>query len=1287
MSQPDNRLKKLLVPASLAVTILAIALAAGVTVRQQSWMISDRKTVIASYELSVQVDRIFILLQDAESAQQAYVLSGRHERREYFDNTVAQFKDIFTKLDTTFAGDLAVGKQLSSIHDDVESEVAQLRQLMDERDKRHGAVLTPYNLVTRDSEVIARIRAKIVRIKEDQRFFRVVRSSELLAETERSQGQLNGLIALALLAVAGCSLFALRQLQARDKALALARSSAQLSTTTQDKLSLILSSVDEGLIMLNGESKIDYVNLAGAKLLGYELEELAGLNVHATIHHSLPDGTLRPEESCPLVNVIKSGVTYANQEDYFVRKDGSFFPVHYVSSPLIGDGVVTGAVLAFYDISERQTDALKLKAQYDISSILATGADLDSTVKEIITLICQRFDWQFGDLWLLEDDILHSKSQLAVSRNAMSAFSEATKNTTFELGEGLPGRVWANLKPMWIADVVKDSNFPRSASAAADNLHGAFAVPILSGREFVGVLEFFTHAVRAPDAAQLEMFNSICAQLGQFIQRIHSVEQMAFSEALYSLALDGSQDGIWDWNIDTNEIFLSDRWKAILGYGPDEFDVNLDSFMELVYPDDRQSILDALTEHMDGKTAAYTATYRVHNKAGEMIWLANRGKGLRDTNGRMYRMSGSSRDVTQDREAAERLKQSERKFRAIFQKTFELIGLMTPDGILVDCNQSVMDFTRRTREELVGKYFWDGAWFLPEEKALLKQVISEAAGGKFARFNLEHTMDDGSLSVLDFSLQPVFDDEGVVVLIIPEGRDISLIKETERKLTDSEALFRQLAENIREIFWIATPDSSKFFYISPAYEDITGRSRDRVEAEPHSFFDVLEPDDRRKAFGDFHEFVKASDGREGEYRVIRPDGEVRWLAAKVFPINNEKGELVRVCGVARDINDRKEAERRVSEFYSTVSHELRSPLTSIRGSLGLIENGIVGDVSEQALTFVTIARTESDRLIRLINNILDLRKIEAGKLELKLSEVVIDELVLDTVTAMQGFAAEAQVELASPAVEPVLMTIDKDLISQVLTNLLSNAIKFSPAAGKVWMTALASEDNVRMRFEVNDEGPGIPPSQAHKLFGKFQQLDSSDTRSKGGTGLGLAIAKAIVEQHHGHIGVDSTEGQGSTFWFDLPVRAPLTAPTTYAAHTQNTSEISDKDVKDKSHTVLIIEDDPATVAVLRQQLGGMKLECLIANDGEEGLTLVRQSCPDLIILDLGLPKVDGFEFVATLRAEKIDVPLLVYTARDLTNEDKEALHMSLTRYLIKSQNSVDDLLEAVSGLVQELVAG
>jgi signal transduction histidine kinase len=241
--------------------------------------------------------------------------------------------------------------------------------------------------------------------------------------------------------------------------------------------------------------------------------------------------------------------------------------------------------------------------------------------------------------------------------------------------------------------------------------------------------------------------------------------------------------------------------------------------------------------------------------------------------------------------------------------------------------------------------------------------------------------------------------------------------------------------------------------------------------------------------------------------------------------------------VLRDISERKLAEKRVSEFYSMVSHELRTPLTSIRASLGLMQGGVAGDLSEMSRQLVDIGREECDRLIRLINDILDIRKIEAGKMELKLREVQPRELVQIALEGMKSVADEVGIELESPESAKGLVTCDQDRILQVLTNLISNAIKFSsPGKGVAINTEWV--DSEWLRFSVIDKGSGIPADHVPKLFQKFQQLDQSDTRSKGGTGLGLAICKAIVDEHHGRIGVHTELGEGSTFYFELPREQP-----------------------------------------------------------------------------------------------------------------------------------------------------
>jgi PAS domain S-box-containing protein len=502
----------------------------------------------------------------------------------------------------------------------------------------------------------------------------------------------------------------------------------------------------------------------------------------------------------------------------------------------------------------------------------------------------------------------------------------------------------------------------------------------------------------------------------------------------------------------------------------------------------------------------------------------------------------------------------------------------------------------------------------------------------------------------------------------------------------------------------------------------------------------------------------------------------------------------RFTSYVRDITDRKEVERLKNEFVSTVSHELRTPLTSIRGSLGLLEGGVLGELPAQAQDMVRIARTNTERLIRLINDILDLEKMEAGKLELKLQPVEAPEVIEASFNGLRAMADTARVRLRAESEGAGTVRADRDRLIQVLTNLVSNAIKFSPADSEVEVRA-ARDARGQVRFSVVDQGPGIPEDKRGRLFGKFQQLDSSDTRSKGGTGLGLAISQAIVEQHGGHIEVHSEPGQGATFTFSLPavrmgsgtvsrvmddsrhtilvvttdlelsglLRGLLTqegyrvlrtpspqeatqlievgAPDVLVMDTQwmdgsgmelvrrlreepRTRELPVLMLAGRSPQeeglvqpmlvdwmekpfdegrflqalryairrpgkarVLIVDDDVATRQVLRAQLERMGAACFEAEDGESAVALARTTPPDLIVLDVGLPRLDGFEVVDILRQGKgRGTPLIVFTGQELSSVDQTQLTLGLTRHLTKARASEDELLSSVKELLNGLLS-
>lgn len=256
------------------------------------------------------------------------------------------------------------------------------------------------------------------------------------------------------------------------------------------------------------------------------------------------------------------------------------------------------------------------------------------------------------------------------------------------------------------------------------------------------------------------------------------------------------------------------------------------------------------------------------------------------------------------------------------------------------------------------------------------------------------------------------------------------------------------------------------------------------------------------------------------------------------PAPNEVGHLQSTFNsmaqrVLQNMEDLTALDRAKSEFLSIASHELRTPLTSIKGSLSLLRSGIVGKLNEAALNLMNIAETETDRLIRLINDLLDLAKIEAGKFPLHPSWQPLIPLLQSNTQSLQGLAAAAQVQLSFNCEMNIETHMDKDRIQQVLTNLISNAVKFSPQGGLVEVIC-SIDPQQNLLIEVQDQGRGIAPQDQELIFQKFRQATSPENPLVKGTGLGLAIAKALVEEHGGTIGVRSTIGQGSTFYFTLP---------------------------------------------------------------------------------------------------------------------------------------------------------
>ncbi|HEY3063481.1 MAG TPA: PAS domain S-box protein [Chloroflexota bacterium] len=574
------------------------------------------------------------------------------------------------------------------------------------------------------------------------------------------------------------------------------------------------------------------------------------------------------------------------------------------------------------------------------------------------------------------------------------------------------------------------------------------------------------------------------------------------------------------------------------------------------------------------------------------------------------------------------LEHSEARYRELVSRAGDLVYQADAEGRFTWVNPVATSILGYDQDALVGRHYTE--LIHPEDRDSIRRAyglqFARKTPNKYTEFRaIKH---DGSAVWLGQNVQLVTSPDGDFTFQAI-ARDITDRKRAENALNSLQHQTETILNSTAEGIYGVTTDG-RCSIVNPTTARLTGYEIDELRGSRiHDLVHHTRADGTPYRLADCPAIQAMRTGEPCDVRnevFWRKDGTSFPVEYSVVPIR-EGGAITGAVFSFRDITERRAIERLKDEFISVVSHELRTPLTSIRGSLGLLSAGLLGPISDRATRMVEVAVSNTDRLIRLINDILDIERIESGRVTMDKHWTDARDLVLRSIESIRAVADAARVEVEAD-VEPILLRADPDRVQQTLTNLIGNSIKFSPAGSTIAVRGRRAADHVLLSVE--DQGRGIPADKLERIFGRFEQVDASDAREKGGSGLGLAIARSIVEQHGGRIWAESTPGQGSTFYFTIPLSS------TALGGAERSSDGT-------TPTILICDDDPDIVEVVGEMLARNGFRPIGAFSGEEALHKAAQEQPSAILLDLAMPGMTGWETLLLLKedAETRDIPVVI----------------------------------------------
>ena len=750
-------------------------------------------------------------------------------------------------------------------------------------------------------------------------------------------------------------------------------------------------------------------------------------------------------------------------------------------------------------------------------------------------------------------------------------------------------------------------------------------------------------------------------------------EQLLETKERFEFALQATNTGLWDWNIQTGETVFNEQWAKIAGYCLDELrPLSIQIWTELCHPDDLRRSNELLQKHFAGESDFYECEARMHHRQGHWVWALDRGKVVEwDNSGNPLRMIGTHTDISEKKKTELELFEQKAHFESIFLNTHDAIAYFHNNHNIFNINEQFTKMFGYSFAEVKGKNI----------NSIVDPKCKENDYQSYRILNDEYVEKEAMRYVKSGEKKDVLIKGGPVIV---NGKsiggyaiysDITERKRAEEALQESEQRFKTLFKESPISITIHDIDTGEFVDANPKAYASYGLSsleelkdRDVFIEPPYSYADAL-------AW-----IRKAAQKGPQEFEWLNKDVYGKYFWEQVRLIALTINGVQRVMANTVDITELKQAEqalqkakedaeaanRAKSEFLANMSHEIRTPLSGIMGMMQLLESTSLDDEQDE---YVSIASNACKRLTNLLSDILDLSKIEAGKLEIQAESFSVEYLCASITSLFQPQARDKGLELEY-VIDPSLpdnVVGDEKRLQQILFNLVGNSIKYTEE-GRVSLEATASsspdkEHRLQVLFQVQDTGVGIPEDKLENLFEPFVQVDGSLTRRYQGAGLGLSIVRRLVELMGGSLSIQSQSEQGTSVQVILPVGLPGEKSPNQQDEDDGSGHSERQGLR-----ILLAEDEPSNQLFIQKLMQNAGHQVTVAENGQQALEVLAEQDFACVLMDIQMPAMDGVEVTRKIRSSQArykDIPIIALTAYAMTGDREKLLQAGMSDYIAK----------------------